>query len=358
MSGFDYANARLRALKSRLLPRGTLEALAETDSAHNLMLALMDTPYRAAVQTALAQAPTSETSAPALAEALRLELLNTLGRVRAFFSPNDEAGRLAILALRRFDVHNLKAVLRGLVRQIPTADILASTMPVGELGTAELALLARAPHVSAMLDLLATWRIPLARPWLEWRARATPSGLADLARMETSLERWHLRTALEAAQAAGPEGAALCEALRREADAMNIMIALRLVGAGERLPTEVEVFVGPGLVPVSLVSAAALQPAIVDAVRAWEPTPYGPALQGALVDYEHNRRLSAFERALTRLEQRTRLRQAIEDALGIGILLAYMALKTNEVADLRAIASGIAFGEKPETLRAGLLVAD
>jgi V/A-type H+-transporting ATPase subunit C len=354
MSGFDYANARLRALKSRLLSRRELEALAGAGSTRGLLLALSETTYRAAVQAVLAQAPPGEAEADRLAEALRLDLLDTLGRVRRFFQPYPDASQLAALALRRLDVHNLKTILRGLLRQVPTAEILASTMPAGDLNPVELSQLAHAPHVSEALDLLATWRFPLARPLLEWRA-APAQANGDLAQLELALERWHLRSAREAAEAAGADAAALVHALRREADAANITTALRLASLAERPSPAADVLVDPGQVPLAVIQAAAAQSTILGAVHALEATPYGPALRTALPEYEHSRHLSVFEHALTRLEQRLRVRHAIEDALGIGVLLAYLALKTNEVADLRAIAYGIALGEPPEAMRAALL---
>ena len=46
--------------------------------------------------------------------------------------------------------------------------------------------------------------------------------------------------------------------------------------------------------------------------------------------------------------------QISRDPLGIGVLLGYVALKVNEVANLRWIAQGINLGLKSEAIRAGL----
>jgi V/A-type H+-transporting ATPase subunit C len=356
MSDFDYANARLRAMRSRLLSRRALEALADADSIRSLLLALADTAYQAAVQTVLAQTPASDVGAERLVEALRQDLLQTIGRVRSFFSGGELAEKLAALALRRYDVDNLQTILRGLAQQVPPAEILESTMPIGELRPAELALLARAPHVSAALDLLATWRLPLARPLLEQRAAAQERPVEVLA-LELALERWHVRSAIQEAQAANSDGVSLYRALRREADISNILTALRLAGAAERPRPDEDPYVGPGLVALPLVMAAAARPSIAESVNTLAPTPYGSALRAALPEYERSQRLSAFEIALARLEQRLRIQQAVDDVLGIGVLLAYLALKTNEVANLRTIAYGIALGTAPEEIGADLLVA-
>ena len=53
MADFDYGNARLRAMKSRLLSRSALEALAETETIKGLILALAKTPYERSIEAAL-----------------------------------------------------------------------------------------------------------------------------------------------------------------------------------------------------------------------------------------------------------------------------------------------------------------
>ena len=59
MSGFDYGNARLRALKSKLLSQRDLDALAESGSLQGLIAAMTKTAYRKPIEAALA--PLSQT---------------------------------------------------------------------------------------------------------------------------------------------------------------------------------------------------------------------------------------------------------------------------------------------------------
>jgi V/A-type H+-transporting ATPase subunit C len=56
VADFDYGNARIRAMKARLLVRRDLEALAEAGSLQGLISALAKTPYQKSVETALARA--------------------------------------------------------------------------------------------------------------------------------------------------------------------------------------------------------------------------------------------------------------------------------------------------------------
>jgi V/A-type H+-transporting ATPase subunit C len=350
MSDFDYGNARLHAMRSRLLPPGQLLVLAESGSVQGLLSALTNTAYRGAVHVALVRL----TGPECLSEALHSDLTTTLGAARRFFPPGGPAGELAGLVLRRYDVHNVKAVLRGLNHHLPPDEILAATLPAGRLGPADLAELARAPSERAAIDLLATWRVPLAAPLVAARDAARGRPLEPAA-LELALERWHSADALAAARATGDEGAALVAWLRHEADAANIVMALRLVGTPDaaRAPA---LFVGPGALSFEQLAAAASEATVAEAAAALAGTRYGQVLAAALDDYAASARLSVFERALAREGLRLAETLYARDPLGIGVLLGYAAFKAIEVGNLRAIAQGLLLAEPAERIRAELLL--
>jgi V/A-type H+-transporting ATPase subunit C len=357
LSDFDYGNARLRAMRSRLLSRRTLEALTELGSVQGLLTALTNTAYRDAVEAALVQL----TDIACLAEAVRNDLVATLGKVQAFYSGT--ANELAKLVLLRYDVHNVKTLLRGLAGRMPADEIIDSTLPIGELRPADMVELARAANWRIAIDLLATWRLPVAKPLLELRPgqRGQNGGLEPL-EMEVALDRWYFETAL-----AGAGDTVLRDAVAVEADVTNILTTLRLVGATglatilrERFGVDnVEVlFVGPGYIPVALLAKAAHQESILAAVATLSATAYSVTLNGALEAYTASNRLSVFERALTQGQLERAIGLFTRDPLGIGVLLGYVALKTNEVANLRAIAQGLQIGENPDRIRRELIVVD
>lgn len=370
MPDFDYANARLRAMKSRLLPRRTLEGLARVGSVQGLITALTNTSFREAVEAALVRL----TGMDCLAEALRNDLVATVGKARGFFT--GAPGALAALALRRYDAHNVKAILRGLAQQAPADEILAGTLPVAELRPADLVQLARAADFRAAIDLLATWRVPLARPLLALRGQRR-DGRVEVPEMELALDRWRMHTALRATREAGTTGRPLNEALRLEADATNILTVLRLVSepdemamirAAEGRPSPrlatfappgaadvTQLLIGPGQVAFELLARAARRESVAAAIDVLEATPYGALLSETMDTYADTARLSAFERALAQRQLRHAASLVARDPLGIGVLLGYVALKTNEVANLRAVAQGLLLGEKPGNIRTELM---
>jgi len=116
-------------------------------------------------------------------------------------------------------------------------------------------------------------------------------------------------------------------------------------------------FIGPGHIPLGLLAEAARQPSVTEAVNALAGTLYGATLQGAMEKYATANRLSVFERALMRQQLQHAVGFFAADPLGIGVLLGYVVLKTNEVANLRAIAQGLMLGEKSDRIRAELMFA-
>ena len=76
-TGYDYGNARLRAMKSRLLTRLELEELVDSSSMEGLITALANTTYRQAIQAALVRA----SGIACIAEALKQDLEEKYRRV-------------------------------------------------------------------------------------------------------------------------------------------------------------------------------------------------------------------------------------------------------------------------------------
>ncbi len=344
-------------MKSRLLLRHTLEGLAEIGSVQGLITALANTAYREAVAAALVRL----TGMDCLAEALRNDLAATLGKARVFYS--EAARALAQLVLLRYDVHNVKTILRGSAGHVPANEIMGSTLPIGELRPADIAELARVADWRMAIDLLATWRLPLAKPLVELRAtQRSPDGHLEPLEMEVALDRWHFDTVI-----AGAGHTALGDAVTLEADMTNVMTALRLVGVSdvaailrERLGAAdvSQLFVGPGHIPFRVLAETAQQESIPNAIDTLTNTTYGATLTDALPAYAASARLSVFERALAQLLLRHAANLMASDPLGIGVLLGYAALKTNEIANLRAIAEGLLLGEKPDRIRSELMLVD
>jgi V/A-type H+-transporting ATPase subunit C len=354
MSGYEYGNARLRAMKSRLLSRRELEALVETGSIQGLIAALTDTAYRRSIDVAL----TRTSGLACIIEALHWDTIHTLGKIRAFYS--GQASKMVAVVLRTYDLHNLKAILRGLAKNVAPDEIRSALVPIGELRSDILAELARASDPRAAIDLMASMGLAFAQPLLKLRVDQPGAGIPA---MELALERWLFREALQYLQHECRDGEPLPSAIQLEADLVNLLTVLRFVQSPEErkvlrdwLHTEDLdlLFVGPGKLPFELLDLAGNRDTIDAAVETFAGTPYEPALRVGLQAYAHSPFLSEFEKQFKRFRLVWMSRQIARDPLGIGVLLGYSALKINEVCNIRWIAQGFSLGLSTNTIRAEL----
>jgi vacuolar-type H+-ATPase subunit C/Vma6 len=269
MVSFEYGNARLRAMKARLFSEQQLAELMAAGSVAAFLNALTKTAYRPVVEAALLH----HQELAALHQAMRRDLIATAAKIHTFFSERER--ELVALVLRRYDVQNVKTTLRGLARHLPSEEILNATLPLGDLLSPELMALAGSEDVRAAVDLLATWLFPAAS--------IVRQNLASSAAMEVALERWYVQMVLDAPVA---KGTILPEAIKLEADVMNILTALRLADVATKQPGEMDPllaqlfgtadltaqFVGPGQIPLPLLVETADSP--------HSPMPWQPSQRG------------------------------------------------------------------------------
>jgi len=351
MSGFDYGNARLRAMKSRLLTKRELESLLETSHLEALIAALAKTVYQKPVEAAL----TRTTGIDCIDLALRSDLMNTVGSMGKFFQ--DRAKKQVNIVLGFYDVHNIKAVLRGLDNHVIPNEILMSTIPVGELMDNDLEEMARMQDPRGAIDLIGSMGLKFAQPLLQVRVRKPGARIADL---ELALNKWFYQNLFQDLQNLNGDGGVLKTALQMEADLTNMLTVLRFAHAPgerqvfrERQPhTSLEdLFVGPGNISFSTLEIAGKQDSVAAAIAVLENTSYNKPLKSGLEAYSRSTLLSDIERHLLRHRLVWRAGLIARDPLGIGVLLGYLALKLNEVRNLRWVTRGISLGLRAPEIR-------
>lgn len=353
MTDYDYGNARLRAMKSRLLSRRELEVLAETGSLQGLIAALTKTAYQKTIEAAL----TRSTGMDCIDEALRNDLTNTIGKISSFY--HEETQKMIALVLRTYDINNLKTILRGLSKNVSSGEIIAVLLPVGELKIGTLRELARLNNPREAIDLMASQSLPFAAPLLKLRAERPG---AETFEMELALDQWHYREAQLTLRSEAEEGP-LSYALDLNIDLANVLTVLRFV----HNPREREVlqgklgsedvaplFIKAGRIPIETLTTASRQDAVSSAVESFAGTSFESALRAGVETYTRSNRLSDIEKQLRhyRLEQLAWLIQ--KDPLGIGVVLGYIALKVNEIGNIRWIAQEINLDLKAEAIQAEL----
>jgi len=354
MADYDYGNARLHVMKSRLLPRRELETLAHKGSLQGLIAALTKTVYQKSVEAALTRA----TGMQCIDEALRNDLVNTIGKLRGFYM--ESAGKMVAIILRTYDIHNLKAILRGLSKNVPAGDILTVLLPIGELSMSTLRELTQLNNPRETIDVLASMGLSFAWPLLNMRAEAPGTETFE---MELALDKWYFKAARQTLRSETGMVDPLSYALALEADLVNVLTILRFAQnpherhlLHDRLGTdEIEhLLIGPGRIPIELLANACRQDTVASAIETLSGTSLEPALRAGLEVYARSNRLSDIERQLKHYRLEWMAGQIKKDPLGIGVVLGYVALKVNEIGNIRRIMQGISLGLKADAIRAEL----
>ncbi|HLA38150.1 MAG TPA: V-type ATPase subunit, partial [Candidatus Brocadiales bacterium] len=183
MDDYGYLAARIRGMKGRLLPGDFFQGLLEQKELMKVADSLLSSPYGEDMSVALA----GESGLLAVEKALRRNLYRVFRKVLQMCS--EEPRRLLRVLLGKWDVYNIKTVLRGKQRGLPAQEVLLALVPAGELDEPKLQELLNQPDVKAVIDTLATWLSPFAPPLVGAFPEYLEKG--HLAVLEKALDRYY-----------------------------------------------------------------------------------------------------------------------------------------------------------------------
>lgn len=358
--GYDYGNARLRAMRSRLITAADYYNLLARGNIEELINALAESVYKADIEQAL----TRRTGVPCIYEALRVNLTRTLRQIHNFFEA--EPRRLIELLLRRWDRHNLLAILRGQSQEAPPETVLSAIVPAGQLDEVSLREMARQPGLRAVIELMTIWQLPYAKALRRVQPRF--GALPDLDHLELAVNRFHYATLQEMLSRGNGNKALALSHLQNEIDLVNLLTSLRLVLRPDLLPlmqqrygvTEVRfLLIEPGgHLPDSLLAELVTQAGGLEGlVRALRSSRYGQALAVGWERYQDGQGdLAVFQRELERWQAKQFMAMFRHNPLSLAIPLGYIGCKELEVANLRLIAQAVALGLERDQVRQELII--
>ncbi len=345
---YGYGNARIRAMRQRLLDNNFYEGLVELDDFDRMVQTLQQTPYKDAVQESVLR----KTGAGAIDEALKVNLTRTFRRVLSFLSPEGQV--LVTILLGRWDIHNIKTILRGIHMRIDPEEIIDSLLPAGQLEEVELDELAKQEDVKGCIDLLATWGISYARPLTKEVAAYMET--EDLSVLELALDKYYFAYSLRKAKQMGGNGQMVIDILRTQIDIVNLLTLLRLQKSKQPEEEVIRLFIpwGKEIVLERFLELSQKED-VDDVVDGLLDTTYGKILEGAMMKYLEMGSLAALERALENFFVQKGASMSKGDPLGIGIVIGYIWAKHNEIVNLRIIVKGRTVGMPEKRIREELI---
>ncbi|MCE5297728.1 MAG: ATP synthase A1 subunit C [Methanoregulaceae archaeon] len=329
---YAYVNARIRAMKSRLLDPSLLEQLINKPDIDSLITELEKTAYREELE----KAGVLYSGINRIEVAIRKDLVKRFRSILTLIKGGDTEAFLAII-LSRWDVQNIKTILRGKKIQENPSEILECMIPAGELDEAALTELVKQPDVKAVIDLLATWGMVYARPLILNFKEFTDTG--DMLVLEYALDTFYYEDAISKVKTSESDDArVLKNILITEIDINNIKTVLRAIR--DRIdPDEVKRYFVKGSPEFDANKLLTMMKTgtIEGALKYLEQTPY-QFITKIPPEYIAAEKISAFEKELERYLVKKAISQFLGDPLSIAIPIAYIWAKYTEVTNIRVIA--------------------
>lgn len=344
-----YANARLRGMRSHLLPRDFYDRLIEAPDLQSTIKDLMDTEYSSDLETEIVKGRT----AAEVDDALKNNMVRTYRKVLSFLNP--EARRLLSTLLGRWDVFNIKTILRGAHNHVPLDEIKTSFFPAGYMGQTELEALAKLDDVRAAIDTMAMWGLVYALPL----RRAYPEYAKDndLAPLELALDKQYAEWAVTRLVGEAPDVDIARRILGMQIDTANLVMVFRLLKAdAESVHADRYFLEGGRTIRSDLFLELSRMSDVDEVLDRLKTTPYAGALDEAALRYLEFGSIPVFERALEEQLMRKALMAGVKDPHGVGVAIAYLYGKQNEITNLRIVVKGKAVGMPADRVREELIL--
>ena len=329
---YAYVNARIRAMKSSLLDTSLLEQLINKPDLDSLIAELEKTTYREELE----KAGVLFSGITRIEVAIRKDLVKTFRTILNYIR-GTESERYLTLILHRWDVQNIKTIIRGKKIQENPSEILECLIPAGELDEAALTELVKQPDVKAVIDLLATWRISFARPLTLTFKEFTDTG--DMMVLEYALDTFYYKDALsELAEDESADALILKDLIITEIDINNIKTVLRVIRDRIDYEEAKRYFMkGSNEFDTEKLFSMMKAGTIEGALKLLEQTQY-QYLAKIPPEYIAAEKISAFEKELERYLVKKAISLFLGDPLSIAIPIAFIWAKYTEVTNIRVIA--------------------
>jgi V/A-type H+-transporting ATPase subunit C len=334
---FPYINARVRAMRSQLLDAARMEELLGLPTLDALLQSLGSTPYARELQESLSR---TKDGVRGVDEALARNFSRTANRIVGF--ADGKAKDLIEFVLVRWDMTNVRIILRAKHAGRNTEEIVANLIPVGRLNEPALKEVAAQPDVAGVVGALGGLDHPLAAPLAEGLAAYQKSG--DLLDLELRMDRFYGAYGLRVARGRGHDEQVVRRLLQDQLDATNVRTAVMLQQV-ESLSREdkLKFFIPGGRLTEHAFLLLTDRATVEQGLRVVRVLGFPVSVSADDP--------AAFEREIDVTLLRAQIDLYLQDPLGIDVVIAYFAMKYHEVANLRLIARRKAVGIPRERVR-------
>lgn len=333
----SYFNARVRGLMGRLLDEAEYELLLKLEGFSQYFERLKSTLYGPYIEKAGAR---FEKADEALSAALIDSLSNDLALI--WDVAPEPARPLLKSILSIWEVYDLKAILRGVARNIRREEILGTLIPAGEFDVSAIKTLLSSKDVRDLINFLETWGSPYARPLKAGLGQYARHG--NLNEMEINLDLFVFGYILSIMGKNNLSNGIALDSLRLRIDEQNITTLLKIAGEGYSAEGAAAFFIEGGRMLRKKDFAALLKLKERDELlRALTAIVKDPDVKAALSTADPED-LASLEEKLDEIVEKRLKHLAIVEPLSIAVAAAFIYMKVREIKRLRLLARAKAFG--------------
>lgn len=327
----EYVNARVHGMSSRLITTHGFERLIAQPSLDGLITELEKTPYRQEI----VEARILHTGISCIEYALRKNLMQTYLKIFALVD-GEKSARYITIFLKKWDIQNIKTIIRGKNIQTTNEVISGCLIPAGTIDETTLIELVKQPDVRAVVDLMATWEIEYAVPLTQHIGEFFEQN--KIGTLEFALDEYYFGSSLKELKGKRQDDRVVRDLIGTEIDIRNIKTALTMirdsVSADDASPFLLN---GGKEISTDVILEMIRAKKIPVAIRLLEPTSY--RFLQSVPDIEAAQgKISVLEKELDRFLIRKGIAMFRGDPLSFTIVIGYLWAKLNEVTNIRVIA--------------------
>jgi len=284
---------------------------------------------------------------------LRTSLSVSMKKILSFFKGDDNT--LIDVLLSRWDLFNIKTLVRGKLNNIPSDEALSATVPAGSLDEGMLREVYKQPSVQAVLDMLFTLRYTYVSSLI--RIRNLNEG--NLFKGEVELERAFFKDALSRIKSSRERGlnrAIVEDTIKLLIDRYNLVAAIKTAEGGLRSEDAIGYFIeGGSLISLDMYKRIVKGRDVSECMSMIDMAVWKMHWNRFSAQSRITNPLLLVERWMDYEILNHGIRLPHEDPLHIGLVISYIWKKTNEVINLRTIVRGIYYN-LPQGEVEGLLI--
>jgi V/A-type H+-transporting ATPase subunit C len=340
---YSYTNARIRSLKGKLFSAEFLKTLVSCDTLEEIINILSDTMYGGDINQAV-----YFTSG---ARGIELGLRNHFIRSLEFLKErvlSEKALKLSLPLLERWDVHNLKVIIRALHAGRPKKEMEESFVPAGRLSLSVLNELSSFLDLKEIISMLQTLGCPLYVPLKDNLTQYLAE--RNIQEYEIALDKYYFEMAKKEISTKYFKFLDYLDQNKKitltmiaiEIDIVNLITALKLTSSWVDPEKGIEHFYIRGGARLSFKDFESILNAetLEEKIELLKETPYGERIRKSLRDVEISGFVSPLQRRLEELLIREAVSLFKAYPLSIAPVIAFIWAKYNEVVNLRIIIRG------------------